>query len=45
MAKENRVVSYPRMWLVFKLRNEAKKKECSISEIISDALFQYFNKK
>jgi len=45
MAKENRLVSYPRMWIVLKLRNEAKKKECSISEIISDALFQYFNKK
>ena len=26
MAKENRLVAYPRMWLVLKLRNEAKKK-------------------
>ena len=45
MAKTNRLVTYPRMWLVLKLRNEAKKKECSISELISDVLFQYFNKK
>lgn len=45
MPKPNRLVSYPRMWLVLKIKNEAKKKECSISEIVSDALFQYFNKK
>lgn len=45
MAKENRLVAYPRMWLVLKLRLEAKKRECSVSEIICDALFQYFNKK
>lgn len=45
MSKPNRLVTYPRMWLVLKLRNEAKKKECSISQIISDILFQYFNKK
>ena len=45
MAKENRLLCYPKMWIVLKLRNEAKKKECSMSEIISEALFQYFNKK
>jgi len=45
MTKENRIVAYPRMWYVLKLRLEAKKKGCSISEIICEALFQYFNKK
>jgi hypothetical protein len=45
MAKENRIVAYPRMWYVLKLRLEAKKRECSISEIICEALFQYFSKK
>lgn len=44
MAKENRLVCYPKMWIVLKLRKEAKLKQCSISEIICDALFQYFNK-
>jgi hypothetical protein len=42
--KENRIVAYPKMWIIFKLRNEAKKRECSVSEIICEALFQYFNK-
>ena len=45
MAKENRIVSYPRMWLVIKLRLEAKKRGCSISEIISEALYQYLKSK
>ena len=44
MTKENRIVAYPKMWIVMKLRIEAKKRECSISEIICEALFQYFNK-
>lgn len=45
MSKDNRLVTYPRMWLVLKLRNEAKKKGCSVSQLISEVLFQYFNKK
>jgi hypothetical protein len=45
MQKENRLVAYPKMWIVLKLRLQAKRQECSISEIISEALFQYFNKK
>jgi len=45
MPKENRLVAYPRMWIVLKLRSEAKKQNCSLSEIICNALFQYFNKK
>jgi len=45
MANENRSVCYPRMWIVLKVKKDAEKKGCSISEIICEALFQYFNKK
>lgn len=44
MAKENRMVAYPKMWIVLKTIREAKKKDCSVSAIICDALFQYHNK-
>jgi len=44
MAK-NRVVAYPREWLIVKLKKEAIKRECSVSELICSILFQYFNNK
>jgi hypothetical protein len=44
MKKENRIVAYPKMWIVMKLRIEAKRRGCSVSELICEALFQYFNK-
>ena len=44
MAK-NRLVAYPREWILIKVRNEAKKRGCSVSELICEALFAYFNNK
>jgi hypothetical protein len=44
MKKENRIVAYPKIWIVMKLRIEAKRRGCSVSELICEALFQYFNK-
>lgn len=44
-AQPNRLLAYPRMWIVLKLKKEAKEKECSVSELISEILFKHFNKK
>lgn len=43
--KENQLISYPNMWLVLKVKKEAKEKQVSVSEIIADALFHKYNKK
>jgi hypothetical protein len=45
MKKENRIVAYPTMWIVLKLRKEAKEKKCTVSSLVASILFQYFNNK
>ena len=45
MPRNKQISAYPRMWIYLKLQKIAKERNCSISEIVCEALFQYFNKK
>jgi len=45
MPRNKQISAYPRMWIYLKLQKTVKERGCSVSEIVCEALFQYFNKK